>query len=127
MPDGPEACAHAFADAVSRGDLERVVGLFDVAATFVEEDGSLLTGREAIRAVLAPFLSTTGKRRMEILRVIPVGADLAVVYHEWRMALPEGRDSVVPHAGAGVQILRRHAGGEWCVVFDDPNRSGGEG
>jgi uncharacterized protein (TIGR02246 family) len=127
MSDGPEACARAFADAVSRGDLERVVSLFDVAATFVEEDGSLLTGREAIRAVLAPFLSTAGKRSMEILRVIPIGADLAVVYHEWRVALPEGRDSAVPHAGAGVQILRRHAGGKWWVVFDDPNRSGGEG
>lgn len=126
MPESPDACARAFADGISRGDLERVVALFDIMATFVEEDGNVLTGRDAIRAVIAPFLSPAGKRRMEILRVIPVGSDLAVVYHEWRLALPLAQGGVVPHAGAGVQILRRRAGGEWRVVCDDPTRSAGD-
>lgn len=126
VPESPDACARAFADGISRGDLERVLALFDEAATFVEDDGNVLTGREAIRAVIAPFLSPAGTRRMEILRVFPIGTDLAVVYNEWRLALPESQGSVVPHAGAGLQILRRRASGEWRVVCDDPTRSAGD-
>ncbi len=124
-PDSPEACDRLFADCVARGDLDALLSLYEEAATFVREDGSCVNGRAAIREELSPLVAARPRMKMHVRRVVPAGADLALLFNDWTFSAA-GEDGVVePQAGSAMEIVRRQPDGSWRFVLDDPH--GGHG
>lgn len=122
MPAGtPAETDHLFGNRVSAGDLDGVMELYESDATLVGPGGALLVGHDAIRGYLGALVAARPSIDMGEVKVIPLGADLAVLHHDWnaKMVGPDGQTTVM--TGKATEVVRRQADGAWLFVFDDPN------
>ncbi len=120
MPQhSPEACVQYYVECLARGDLEGVGRIFEAEARVMTDEGLLVTGREAIRALHAVFVGRHPKVEVKPQRVILVGDDLALLSSSWsfRDLLPSGE--IAPNSGASLSVLRKQEDGRWCVAYCD--------
>jgi uncharacterized protein (TIGR02246 family) len=116
----PEDCDRLFAEGVHAGDLDAVAALYERDASFVTQEGEVVTGAPAIRGALAELVAAKPTLRMSVRRVVRAGGDLAVLYNDWSLTVT-GRDGKpVESAGHAIEIVRRQADGSWLFVVDDP-------
>jgi ketosteroid isomerase-like protein len=57
---------------------------------------------------------------MNILKVVRVGDDLAVLYNDWTMAAKAPDGNPFEMTGKAVEVVRRQPDGSWRFVLDDP-------
>jgi uncharacterized protein (TIGR02246 family) len=109
-----------FGEHVNAGDLDRLAALYEPDATFVAQDGRIVTGAAAIRAELGGLVAARPTLLMNVTRVVPAGRDLAVLYNDWRLEAtgPDGRRTEM--AGRALEVVRRQPDGTWRFVLDDP-------
>ena len=120
----PEDCDRLIGEAITAGDLDAAVALYEPGATFVPEPGSDgVSGQEAIRKVLAEnFIALGGQLEVRVKKVIQAG-DLAMTHAEW--TLTGGKDASgnpVELAGQSTEVVRRQSDGSWRFVIDHPFR-----
>jgi uncharacterized protein (TIGR02246 family) len=107
----PQAVHEVLADAMSRGDIESFVAVYDEDAVLIAPpDGTFARGRAEIRAAVAPMLTGPGAMTSTVRRVLE-GPDLAITQAEWTFNTLSGRGAIVS---------RRRPDGTWGVVLDDP-------
>src|SRR5512147_2721799 len=82
-PRTPEECDALFARHAGTGEIEGLLALYEPDATLVQQDGSAATGHAAIREALAGFVALRPSLRMNVLKVVRAGNDLAVLYNDW--------------------------------------------
>jgi uncharacterized protein (TIGR02246 family) len=109
----------AFVAAMNRGDLEAAIRLYDPDAVFVPEPGTVVVGREAIRAALAAMLAAR-PRLVTSARIVLAGEDLALYHSEWTMEGATSDGATVRESGRSADVLRRDAGGAWRIAIDNP-------
>jgi len=114
----PDECDRMFAEFVSTGDLDGLVGLYEPDAHYVERDGTVRCGHEEIRRVLARLTSSPTTLDMRIVRIVEA-AGIAIVYNDWSLRTAFG-GTVVQRAGKAIEIVRRNADGGWLFAIDDP-------
>lgn len=121
----PEECDLLFAKHVNAGDLEAILALYEPTCAMVQRDGSLAIGLEAIRASMERLIAMKPRMDLHIVRVVPGGEGLAMVYNDWSFSAtgPDGR--TVTRAGRALEVMRRQADGTWRVAADDPFARGG--
>jgi len=120
----PGDCDRLFEEHVNAGAVEAVVALYEEGGSLVRHDGGVATGHAAIREVIARLAAIQPKLRNDVVRVVPAGDDLALVYNDWRMSA-KGRDGKpMERAGKAVEVVRRQADGTWRFVIDDPYARG---
>ncbi len=120
----PEDCDRLFEEYVNTGDVEAVVGLYEEGGSLVQHDGGVATGHAAIRGIITRLVGIQPKLRNDVVRVIQVGEDLALVYNDWSMSA-KGRDgNPIERAGKAIEVVRRQADGTWRFVIDDPYARG---
>jgi uncharacterized protein (TIGR02246 family) len=119
-PRTPEDCDRLFAEHAGAGDVEGLTTLYEPGASLVQQDGSVATGRSAIREALAGFAAMRPQLRMNILKVVRVGDDLAVLYNDWTMAAKAPDGNPFEMTGKAVEVVRRQPDGSWRFVLDDP-------
>jgi uncharacterized protein (TIGR02246 family) len=111
----PEAVHEVLADALSRGDIERFVALYEEDAVLIAPpSGTVARGRVEIRAAVAPMLTGPGAMTSTVRRSLE-GADLAMTQAEWTFTT-QGTELL----GRGAIVSRRRPDGTWGVVLDDP-------
>jgi len=106
--------------AYNGGDVEALVELYEPDATLFPQPGSRVTGHDAIREALAPFVGLGGQLQMRTAAVIE-SDDLAVAYGEWSLtggADPDGNP--VNLEGRATDVMRKQSDGSWRDVIDDP-------
>jgi uncharacterized protein (TIGR02246 family) len=115
-----EECDELFARYINAGDLDSLVGLYEVDGNLVQQDGSAAHGRAAIRAALTGFVAMRPKLVMNVTRVVRAGDDLAVLYNDWSMTAkgPDGQPTAM--TGKAIEIVRRQSDGGWLFAVDDP-------
>ena len=71
----PEDTIRRFSALLAEGDLDSMVDLYEPDAAFVPRPGEAVTGREAIRDALRPFLTLEPRMTGEIERVLVAGRE----------------------------------------------------
>jgi 3-(3-hydroxy-phenyl)propionate hydroxylase len=116
----PEDCDRLFGEYVNSGDLDSLVTLYEPEASLVGQDGSVATGHAAIREVLGGLIAMRAKIRMNVVKVVRAGEDLAVLYNEWSLSAPRPDGPPMEMAAKAIEVVRRQPDGTWQFAVDDP-------
>jgi uncharacterized protein (TIGR02246 family) len=116
----PEDCDRFFAEHVNAGDLDALVALYEPGGSLVQADGGVAVGHAKIREVLGRLVALRPTLHTEIVKVVQTGADLAIVYNDWRMTAKRPDGTSVERAGRALEVVRRQADGTWRFAIDDP-------
>ena len=116
----PEDCDRLFEYYLNAGDLNHLVMLYEDGCSLVRRDGGVCTGHAAIRAVFEPMLATHPRIKLEVVKVVPNGKDLAVVYNDWTLSATNPDGSPIERSGKAIEVVRRQADGSWRFAIDDP-------
>lgn len=104
--------------AITAGDLEAAVGLFEPTASFVQL-AYVAQGTDAIRGALSVLFSMKPTLVGIPERVVEAG-DLALVCGRWTMQGTGPDANPVRLAGHFTDVVRRQADGQWLFVIDNP-------
>ena len=113
----PEDMNGAFAEAVSSGDVERVLALYEPHALLTPRPGERARGLQEIRAALEELLSLGGTMESRNVDCMEVG-EIALLQGEWRLegAAPDGSPFELTSRTA--EVVRRQPDGSWLYVID---------
>ena len=113
----PEKCEYLFARYLNAGDLSSLLNLYEPQASHIAPDGTISQGSQAIRLVLDQFITMQPKLDVHLKRVVPAGANLAILYDDWTLAALGPSSEPIDMAGKSVHIVRRQPSGEWLFVL----------
>ena len=113
----PEDMNAAFAAAVSSGDVERVLALYEPEALLAPRPGERASGLEEIRTALGELLALGGTMTSRNVWCMQVG-ELALLQGEWSLdgTAPDG--SPLSLTSRTSEVVRRQADGSWLYVID---------
>ncbi|HEX3542487.1 MAG TPA: nuclear transport factor 2 family protein [Acidimicrobiales bacterium] len=116
--DTPEETSTLMSQAISAGDLESAVGLFEPSASFVQLS-HVAQGSEQIRRALE-FLLSMKPALIGIPERVVAAGDVALVCGRWTMQGTGPDDNPLRLAGKFTDVVRRQADGRWLFVIDNP-------
>ena len=118
--NSPQELHQLLAAAVSNGDLDTYLALYEPGAALVKQAGGVANGREAISAEIAAFLSVRGRLRITTSNVVTAG-EIALMHSlgAFSGVAPDGSPIEVPEHPA-VEVARRQADGTWLFVVNNP-------
>ena len=116
----PEDTDRLFSEAVNAGNLDELITLYEPAGVLVAQDGSLAIGHKAIRAALEGLVGAKPRIRMNVLKVVRAGDDLAMLYNDWVLTAAGPDGGPVEMTGKALEIVRRQKDGSWLYSIDDP-------
>jgi limonene-1,2-epoxide hydrolase len=114
MADDNEQLVRAFCDAFPRGDVEEILGYFAEGAVYHNIPMEPAVGADAIRAVLAMFLTGPGAVDFDIVHLVAAG-DVVFTERVDRLSFG-GRQVELPVAG--VFEVRDGKIAAWRDYFD---------
>jgi uncharacterized protein (TIGR02246 family) len=106
-------------EAITRGDLEAAVALYEPKAMLVAQPGQVARGSAEIRAALAGFIGLKPTLRTETEQVVEAG-DIALYVGRWSLSGKDPAGQPVAMKGESSDILRRQADGRWLIAIDNP-------
>lgn len=90
MPHAAVAApSHAFASALSAGDLERAAACFARDGCLITPDETAIHGRDQIRSVLAQMVVRRTEVEVDLSNSVSAG-DVMLVNERWRVRVGEG-------------------------------------
>lgn len=113
----PEEMNGAFAEAVSSGDLERVLALYEPEALLAPRPGERARGLVEIRSALGELLSLGGVMESRNVWCMQVD-ELALLQGEWRLSGTAPDGSPVELSSRTAEVVRRQPDGSWLYVID---------
>ena len=116
----PEDCDRLFEYYLNAGDLNHLVMLYEEGCSLVRRDGGVGKGHAAVREVFEPMLATRPRIKLEVVKVIPTGKDLALVYSDWTLSATGPDGAPIERSGKATEVVRRQPDGSWRVAIDDP-------
>jgi len=116
----PEDCDRLFGEYLNAGELESLAALYEPGASLVQQNGSVVTGHAALREALRGFVAMRPKIRMNVVKVVKAGEDLAVLYNDWSLRAdgPDGKPAEL--VGKAMEVVRRQPDGTWLFAVDAP-------
>jgi uncharacterized protein (TIGR02246 family) len=120
----PEDTIRRFSALLADGDLDALVDLYETDAAFAPQPGQTITGRDAIREALRPFLALRPRMTGQIERSLVAG-ETALVANRWTLTGTQPDGTAVEMAGVSADVLRRREDGSWGIAIDDPWGGGG--
>ena len=119
LTPSPHDTIRRFADLLAEGDLDALVDLYEPEAAFSPRPGEAVSGREAIREALGPFLALEPRMTGEIERVLLAG-DTALVANRWTLTGTQPDGTPIELGGVSADVMRRRGDGSWGIAIDDP-------
>ncbi|MEM7541607.1 MAG: nuclear transport factor 2 family protein [Pseudomonadota bacterium] len=114
----PEQCNSLLLDALTQGDLDAAMALYEPDASFVTEQG-VVTG-DAIRAVLEGFAGI--KPSFDYTpKPSVVNGNIALTGNNWTVTGTDPDGNAVEMSGSSAEVLRQGADGNWRFLIDNPN------
>jgi ketosteroid isomerase-like protein len=115
----PEELFDQVTELINSKDINSLIQLYEMEASFVEQSGKLIKGRENIRLKLLEFLEMNGKLRTSIIKSIQSG-NIALIYSDWTFTGSSSDASAIDLSGTSVNIVRKQSDNSWQIVIDDP-------
>ena len=116
----PTEVDRLFAEALSRGDLDSAVELYEDDAQYVQDDGQIAQGRAAIREVLRELLTTSPTLDCYEIDVKQNG-ELAVLRARWTFVGTRADGEPIDARGRSIEIVRRQPDNTWRFSIDIPS------
>jgi uncharacterized protein (TIGR02246 family) len=116
----PEEVLLLLARALTAGDLESAVALYEPGATFVAQPGAVVTGTEAIREALSGFVALKPIFDLKVRKVFRAGDDIALAFSEWTLAGTGPAGETMSMSGQDSDMVRQQPDGSWLFVIDNP-------
>jgi len=107
----------AFGAAVSSGDIEQVLALYEPQALLAPRPGARARGLGEIRAALEELLSLRGTMESRNVWCMEVG-ELALLQGEWRLVGTTPDGSALELSSRTAEVVRRQPDGTWLYVLD---------
>jgi len=121
MPaQSPQELHQIFAKAMTDGDLEAIMGLYEPHSALVPPGGApseAIKTVEGKRGLLSSFTAMSPSMTMDT-DTIEVG-DLALMFGSWSLSA-EGPDGPIAMTGTSAEVARRQPDGSWLLVIDHP-------
>jgi ketosteroid isomerase-like protein len=108
----PEDICRLFQQAMTAGDIDAVLRVYDPEAVFLNRAGEVKKG-EGLRQELAPFVAEKALFDFNIKQVIRSG-DIALMHTEWQVSSPQ------PMSVYAIEVARRQPDGTWRWLIGDP-------
>jgi uncharacterized protein (TIGR02246 family) len=115
----PEQVLESIVDGINAGNLDALMSLYEPAAAFAAQPGSLAHGLPGIRESLAAFIAMKGTLDLKVTRILQA-SDLALVIGVWSFTGTGPGGEPVKLTGHNADVLRRQADGSWRFVIDNP-------
>ncbi|MGV9595375.1 SgcJ/EcaC family oxidoreductase [Streptosporangium sandarakinum] len=123
MPPAPVEMAHhvaaALQEAHAREDVDRYVGLFDVASTWITSRGALIVGRKEPAEYLARVMPgglAGGSVACRVAHARPAGDGAVVVVIEQEHRRADGALKEVGGRHRHTYVVTTEPAGEWSIV-----------
>ncbi len=115
----PDDLHTTFAAAFAAGDVASLVDLYEDGAVQVQQDGTIVTGRDGLTDVFTRLLAAGLTMQGDPQKAI-VADDIALTstHYEFPAVGSDGSRTVTHVATA--EVARRQADGSWRVVIDAP-------
>jgi len=114
-PRSPEEICRIFQRHMREGDLDGVLSVYDAEVVFVNQTGESVTGRDALRHELMPFVSARAVFEFDVNHVVQSG-DIALMHTAWTIAAPRELATYV----YAIEVARRQPDGTWRWLIGDP-------
>jgi DNA-binding MarR family transcriptional regulator/ketosteroid isomerase-like protein len=115
----PDEVDRVFSAAISAGDLDTALALYEPEARYVHRSGRTETGHAAIRQILRDLIAAGPTLVCHEISAVESGAT-AVVQSHWTVRQPQQDGGVAEHSGRSFEVVRRGADGGWRFVIDMP-------
>jgi uncharacterized protein (TIGR02246 family) len=116
----PEECDSLLLEALTRGDLETAVALYEPNASFVEESGEVVVGRAAIREILKAYVAIKPKFTVQARSVQSHDGILALTGLKWSATGTDPDGKPITMSGNRTEVVRRQSDATWLFVIDNP-------
>ena len=113
----PEEMNNAFAEAVSSGDVERVLALYEPHALLAPRPGERASGLDEIRAALDELVALGRTMVSRNVWCMQVG-ELALLQGEWHLSGTAPDGSPLELSSRTAEVVRRQADSSWLYVID---------
>lgn len=109
-----------FAEAISNGDLEGALAMYEPDACFDDGRGEPAYGHEQIRAQLAALLRFNPTLDCYQIDVTENG-DLAVLRARWTFSGTNPDGTAFEYGGRSIEVVRQQPDGSWLFTIDLPS------
>jgi ketosteroid isomerase-like protein len=116
----PEQSTTAFVEAINLADLDAATHCFARDACLVTPDATAITGREAIRPILAQLIDRESQIEVRA-RSILVAGTVALGSEHWRIRSVGAGGTVFAQA-FNPRLVLRHLEGDWKLAIAEPWR-----
>jgi uncharacterized protein (TIGR02246 family) len=117
----PEDCDRIFIRAMTNGDIDAIIALYEDGAVFIRPDGQRATGHNEIRR----FLEEEAARKAvyvinDIVTVLSGDGSIAITRMRISMSWTgrDGKENSVQTRT--IELLRKQADGTWKFIIDSP-------
>ncbi len=117
--NSPAAATQSFLAAFNSGDAGEATDHYEPDGVFVQEDGQLVRGTEALRETLGAFFVMKPRLEIHLMKTIEMG-DLAVNTQKWTLTGTAPGGAPIVMEGSGFDVMRRQADGNWKMTIDNP-------
>ena len=121
MPNNnsPEELLNQVTALINQKDLGSIVELYEPEASFIDQSGENINGRENIRKKLKGFLEMNGKLESVVKKIFPAG-NIVLAYSDWTFNALGPDDTSIKLGGTALDVIRRQSDDTWLVVIDNP-------
>jgi uncharacterized protein (TIGR02246 family) len=115
----PAETVNSLIEAISNGDLEAAMRLYEPDAVIVAQPGNIARGRDAVHAAIAGFIALKPVLKSEAFEVVEAG-NIALFCSRWSLVGTAPDGNKVEISGESSDVLRRQPDGRWLVAIDNP-------
>ncbi len=115
----PEQVNEQLIDALTRGDIDAAINLYEPEASFVNE-GEVVIGTASIRKILEAFAAVKPQFKIEAKPTVQSG-DIALTGNHWSLVGTDPEGKSLEMSGSSFEVVRRGADGHWRFAIDNPD------
>lgn len=109
-----------FAEALSAGDLDGALAMYEDDACYADGHGIVARGSEQIRAALAELIALQPTLTCHEIDVVENG-DIAVLRARWTFSGTSLSGDPFESHGRSIEVVRRRPDGTWRFTIDLPS------
>jgi ketosteroid isomerase-like protein len=121
----PEDTGRLIGEAITSGDIDAALSLYEPAATFAMPSGfgeGSVTGLDGLRGALSGFLAMSPELKVNPEKALLSG-ETALVIGNWTLKGRDAEGNDIDASGRYADVVRRQPDGSWLFVIDNPNGS----